>query len=81
MFIIKPNNIFALALISLSIGCNTVLDKNQGENRTLSLEQDELSDKIKVLNLGSFHMGYTLDANTVDFDEQSKANHKLVHAI
>lgn len=27
------------------------------------------SDKIQVLNLGSFHFGYTSDATSVDFDE------------
>ena len=37
--------------------------------------------KIEVLNLGSFHMGYTPDANTTDFDERDADNVARVHAV
>lgn len=39
------------------------------------------SDKIKVLNMGSFHMGMTTDAHKTEFDEHDKENQKKVHAI
>lgn len=37
--------------------------------------------KIKVLNFGTFHMGYTTDANKTEFDEHNKENRKAVHQI
>ena len=37
--------------------------------------------KIKVLNLGTFHMGLTTDANSTEFDEHDKENQKKVHEI
>jgi len=39
------------------------------------------SDKIKVLNFATFHMGETADANKVDFDETSKTNQKNAQKI
>ena len=36
---------------------------------------------IKVLNFGTFHMGYTNDANSVDFDENDEKNKADVHKI
>lgn len=38
-------------------------------------------EKIKVLNFGTFHMGFTTDANTTEFDENNKENQKKVHEI
>ncbi len=43
--------------------------------------QDKFPDAIEVLNFGTFHMGYTPDANTVDFDENDKKNQAEVHKI
>ena len=39
------------------------------------------SGKIKVLNFGTFHMGYTSDANKTEFDERDEKNRKAVHEI
>lgn len=36
---------------------------------------------IKVLNFATFHMGYTNDATSVDFDENDKKNKADVHKI
>jgi hypothetical protein len=36
---------------------------------------------IAVLNMGSFHMGFTSDANKTEFDEHSAENVRQVHAI
>lgn len=45
----------------------------------------KFKNPIKVLNLGTFHMGYTPDATTTVFDEQDKENieqvHKIAHSI
>lgn len=38
-------------------------------------------DKIQILNFGTFHMGFTNDANTTEFDEHDRENQKKVHEI
>ncbi|WP_045967372.1 DUF5694 domain-containing protein [Flavobacterium sp. 316] len=43
--------------------------------------KDKFDDAIPVLNFGTFHMGFTSDANSVDFDENDKKNQKEVHKI
>lgn len=37
--------------------------------------------KIEVLNFGTFHMGFTPDANTTEFNEHDKENQRAVHKI
>ncbi len=39
------------------------------------------TNKIKVLNFGTFHMGHTNDANTTEFDEHNIENKKKIHEI
>ncbi|WP_019674554.1 DUF5694 domain-containing protein [Arsukibacterium perlucidum] len=58
------------------VGCSTATD-------TVLLAESEPvnAEKIKVLNLGSFHFGATSDANSVDFDEHSLANQQAVRDI
>lgn len=41
----------------------------------------ESIDKIKILNFGTFHMGFTTDAYTTEFDEHDRENKKEVHEI
>lgn len=41
----------------------------------------QIPDKIQVLNLGTFHMGNTTDANKTEFDEHDRENQKKVHQI
>lgn len=43
--------------------------------------EDKFPDAVQVLNFGTFHMGYTPDATTVDFDEHNKKNQEEVHKI
>lgn len=43
--------------------------------------QTKFHDAIPVLNMGTFHMGYTPDANKIDFDEHSKENIRQIHEI
>lgn len=42
---------------------------------------DKFDQTVKVLNFGTFHMGYTDDANSVDFDENDAKNKADVHQI
>ena len=37
--------------------------------------------KVQVLNVGTFHMGYTPDANRTEFDENDRENVARVHEI
>jgi hypothetical protein len=51
------------------------------ETTKKSIKVDAASEKIQVLNLGTFHMGFTTDANSTKFDEHNKENQKKVHKI
>jgi hypothetical protein len=44
-------------------------------------QHDQLRDKIQVLNFGTFHMGFTTDENTTEFDEHDRENQKRVHEV
>jgi hypothetical protein len=67
-----------LLLFILFFSCNT-------ENKLAELKKESLleqkSDKIKVLNFGTFHFGYTPDANKTEFDEHSEEVHKEIREV
>ena len=41
----------------------------------------KFDDAIPVLNMGTFHMGYTSDAHKTEFDKHSTENVRQVHEI
>src|SRR6218665_513092 len=41
----------------------------------------KFSDAVPVLNVGTFHMGYSTDDHTTEFDEHNKENVLQVHKI
>lgn len=41
----------------------------------------KFKETIHVLNLATFHMGFTSDDHSTEFDEHSKENKKQVHEI
>lgn len=43
--------------------------------------QTKFDDAIPVLNVGTFHMGYTPDVNSIEFDEHNNENIRQVHEI
>lgn len=43
--------------------------------------EEQSPEKIQVLNFGTFHMGFTSDANKTEFDEEDQKNQQRVHAI
>jgi hypothetical protein len=43
--------------------------------------KDKFDDAIPVLNFATFHMGFTSDANSVDFDENDKKNQEEVKQV
>lgn len=67
-----------LLLCILFFGCNT-------KNKSIELKKEnkieQKSDKIKVLNFGTFHFGYTPDANKTEFDEHSEKAQKEIREI
>jgi len=67
-----------ILLCLLVLSCNT--DKKslevKKENNT-----EQKSTKIKVLNVGTFHFGYTSDANETEFDEHSEDAQKEIRKI
>ena len=54
---------------------STVITSNQQSQNEIP------KDKVKVLNFGTFHMGFTTDANTTEFDEHDRENQIKVHEI
>lgn len=73
--ILKPT---ILLLCILFFGCNPKNESCQLKKESLP---EEKSEKIKVLNFGTFHFGYTPDANKTEFDEHSQQAQKEVKNI
>ena len=49
--------------------------------QTIYKFQTKFNDAIPVLNIGTFHMGLTTDANSLNFDEHNQNNINQIHAI
>lgn len=43
--------------------------------------KDKFDDAVPVLNFGTFHMGFTSDATSVDFDEHDRKNQEDVRKV
>jgi hypothetical protein len=69
---------FLFLIIFSSISCSQN-EKKETKNKD-SLPK-RTTEKIQVLNLGTFHFGYTPDANTVQFDEHNDENKRQAHEI
>ena len=68
-----------ILILSLFFSCNN-LQKTKEKNDKLVVI--ELKDSpIKVLNFATFHMGYTSDARSIEFDENNKKNVDSIHQI
>lgn len=50
-------------------------------SNTIAQSANVPPSKIEVLNFGTFHMGFTPDANTTEFNEHDKENQRAVHKI
>lgn len=61
--------------------CSIQIITAQDKSNLESLTNEATLDKIEVLNFGTFHMGYTSDANTTEFDEHNKENQRQVHEV
>ncbi len=70
-----------LTLFLISLGCIEKSPTTSEKSSNSSKKGNGASGKIPVLNLGTFHFGYTTDANTTEFDEHSLENQKQAHRI
>ena len=43
--------------------------------------QTKFDDAVPVLNVGTFHMGNTPDANKTEFDERNAENVRQIHEL
>ncbi len=64
--------IFALALL--------VVSQAQAQFEKIKIPT-KFDQTVKVLNVGTFHMGFSSDANVTEFDEHNQENVKQVHEI
>jgi hypothetical protein len=71
--------IILITLIFTVISCNN--EEKAKENTTQLKTQNSIESKIKVLNLATFHMGFSPDANTVEYDEKNMKNVNEIHSI
>ena len=72
-------NLIFLYLIAFLLFSCSKNEKNESLNQK-SLPKIS-SDKIQVLNFGTFHFGYTNDATKVEFDEHNEQNKRHAHEI
>lgn len=73
-------NLLALFLLSISLTtCQEATTVVEQENEQPTVASS--SNRIKVLNFATFHMGFTTDANTTEFDENDQENQKRVHEV
>ena len=59
---------------------NKKLNQTSGTDKKSEINK-EAPTKIPVLNFGTFHMSFTPDKETTEFDEHDKENQKQVHEI
>jgi len=65
-----------LLCLVIFFSCNT-----KNKSNKLKKENLQKTNKIKVLNFGVFHFGYTSDANKTEFDEHSQEAQKEIREI
>ena len=58
-----------------------IFQMNTSECQNLYGQDSIAQHKIQVLNFGTFHMSYTPDAQTTEFDEHDIENQKAVHSV
>lgn len=66
--------ILIIVLMGIVVSCGTQSKEPEQKIQKADPVISESSDKIKVLNFATFHMGSTSDATSVEFDEEDKKN-------
>ena len=73
--------ILTLALIGVMTTHSCGPKTGESEQQLLDLTEQRDSGKIQILNFGTFHMGFTTDEHTTEFNENDKKNQEEAHAI
>ena len=79
----KPFTLLFSILVILLTACthSSPSDISNNEADSVRSLNNGALNKIKILNVATFHMGFTNDANKTEFDEFDKENHRQVHEI
>ena len=72
-----------ILIIGLTLFVWSCSDQNQKEAEISAIKQETNGniDKIRVLNFGTFHMGFTTDLNQTEFDQNDKENKMAVQSV
>ena len=75
--------ILKVIIVGLSFFVWSCINQPSKEKEILASKQEtnRNTNKIKVLNFGTFHMGFTTDANKTEFDQNDKKNQLKIHDI
>jgi len=76
----RIQNLIIIGLTLFVWSCSNQ-NPNQAETSTTGQETNVNIDKIPILNFGTFHMGFTTDAHTTEFDQLEKENQLELHEI
>ena len=72
-----------ILIIGLTLFVWSCSDQNPKEAEISAIKQETNGniDKIRVLNFGTFHMGFTTDLNQTEFDQNDKENKMAVQSV
>lgn len=70
-----------LGLILCTLSCNDKKSNEQPKNEDVAEIKSDSFQKIKVLNFGTFHMSFSPDKHTTEFDEHDAKNQKQAQEI
>lgn len=73
-----------LILVTLFQSCErkaSPLEHNKIEHPFANDSLPKHKEKIQVLNMGTFHMGFTSDEHKTEFDEHDRENQRKVHEV
>ena len=74
-----PKYIPLIAFSLLLVSCNN--KQSAAKQKKEPIVEEVVPSAIQVLNFGTFHMGYTSDSKTIEFDEYDKKNVDSIHQI
>lgn len=74
--------IIVITLLVTTLACKKEIKAQESVvEKDAATEKKESNKKIKVLNLGVFHMGYTSDANSTEYDETAEKSKKEIAKV
>lgn len=83
ILLMNLSNFLIAGLILLACGCTEKKSEETLSANPKTSEENKQKKliKIPILNFGTFHMGFTSDENTTEFDEENEENQKAVQQI